>query len=52
MVIGNRQWMSRNNITYVDAEVEETLKMFEERGNTVVLVAVDGKFCCWSVCYC
>ena len=42
VMIGNKKWMSLNNIS-VDEEVEQYIKEFEEKGNTVVFVAVDGK---------
>ncbi len=40
--IGNREWMAQNRLN-VEQVVEDKIKGFEEKGNTVVLVAVDGK---------
>ena len=42
VLIGNREWMSQNGLR-VEQLMEDKIKEFEEKGNTVILVAVDGK---------
>ena len=40
--MGNRTWMNENHIDISD-EVEDEIKSFEDNGQTVVLVAANGK---------
>lgn len=41
VLIGNREWMHRNGIA-VDIEVSRFMEQHEEKGETVVLCAIDG----------
>lgn len=42
VLIGNREWMKRNEITISD-DIDSTMSNYEYEGHTVVLVAIDGK---------
>ena len=42
MLIGNRGWMQENQIA-ISSEVESRVSSYEEHGQTVVLVAIDGQ---------
>ncbi|XP_072539678.1 copper-transporting ATPase 2 isoform X2 [Salminus brasiliensis] len=41
VLIGNRQWMQRNGIQ-VTADVDEAMSSHETKGQTAILVAIDG----------
>ncbi|XP_078683922.1 copper-transporting ATPase 1-like isoform X1 [Branchiostoma floridae x Branchiostoma belcheri] len=41
ILVGNREWMQRNGINVRD-EVDETMREHEEKGQTAVLIAIDG----------
>ncbi|XP_066286595.1 copper-transporting ATPase 1-like [Branchiostoma lanceolatum] len=41
ILVGNREWMQRNGINVRD-EVDETMKEHEEKGQTAVLISIDG----------
>ena len=41
-LIGNRHWMTQNGIN-VSKDMNETMEEHEVKGQTAVLVAVDGK---------
>ena len=43
VLIGNREWMARNNIPVAN-EIDTTMTRHEHNGDTVVLVAIDGKY--------
>lgn len=42
VLIGNREWMQRNGLA-VSEEVDSTMQKEEKRGQTTVIVAVNGK---------
>ena len=42
MLVGNRLWMSDNNIELTDS-IENEIQSYEEHGQTVVLVAINGE---------
>ena len=42
VLIGNREWMERNNIR-VTSEIDSAMTKHEHDGHTAVIVAVDGK---------
>lgn len=42
VLIGNREWMKRNDLTVPD-EIDSAMAKHERDGNTAVLVATDGK---------
>ena len=42
MLVGNRLWMNDNNIELTDG-VENEIQSYEENGQTVVLVAINGE---------
>ncbi|XP_062853803.1 copper-transporting ATPase 2 isoform X2 [Trichomycterus rosablanca] len=44
VLIGNRQWMQRNCIP-VSADVDEAMSSHETKGQTAILVAIDGVLC-------
>ncbi|XP_066518942.1 copper-transporting ATPase 2 [Hoplias malabaricus] len=44
VLIGNRQWMQRNGIQ-VTADVDEAMSSHETKGQTAILVAIDGVLC-------
>lgn len=41
VLIGNRQWMQRNCVL-VSADVDEAMSSHETKGQTAILVAIDG----------
>lgn len=43
VLIGNREWLRRNNIT-VNDEIDMFMGKHEDDGHTAVLIAVDGKY--------
>ncbi|CAK9304759.1 unnamed protein product [Gordionus sp. m RMFG-2023] len=45
VIIGNREWMSRNGIL-VDPECDKIMRVHEENGDTVVLCAIDNTLVC------
>ncbi|CAF1034536.1 unnamed protein product, partial [Didymodactylos carnosus] len=42
VLIGNREWMAKNNVTF-DEQVDKTMGKHEHDGHTAVLIAVDDK---------
>lgn len=42
VLIGNREWMEKNNI-HVDDDVDQSMTKHEHDGHTAVLIAIDGK---------
>ncbi|XP_035384328.1 copper-transporting ATPase 2 [Electrophorus electricus] len=44
VLIGNRQWMQRNGL-HVPANLDEAMSSHEAKGQTAVLVAIDGVLC-------
>lgn len=42
VLIGNRGWMKENQIA-VSEDIERRVHSYEERGQTVVLVTIDGQ---------
>lgn len=48
VLIGNREWMVQNGLE-VTPEMEEQLQSYEQRGQTVVLVTVDGRRLVWAI---
>ncbi|KAI4880273.1 hypothetical protein NFI96_030715 [Prochilodus magdalenae] len=44
VLIGNRRWMQRNGIQ-VTADVDEAMSSHETKGQTAILVAIDGVLC-------
>ena len=42
VLIGNREWMTLNDVNMEREVIEEKIKGFEDRGNTIILVAIDG----------
>ncbi|XP_048454093.1 copper-transporting ATPase 2 [Rhincodon typus] len=44
VLIGNREWMTRNGL-HVGREVDEAMTSHEMKGQTAVLVAIDGTLC-------
>lgn len=45
VLVGNRVWMTENNVTVLD-DVDDQLRKYEIYGQTVVLVAINGEFAC------
>ena len=43
VLIGNRGWMSQNGVEIV-GDMEKDIQGFEEHGQTVVMVAIDGEY--------
>jgi Cu+-exporting ATPase len=41
IVIGNRQFMNKNNLA-ISTDAEEMLQQFEKEGKTAIMVGVDG----------
>jgi len=46
VLVGNRAWLAENKVT-LPLGVEDTMKEQEEKGCTVVMAAVDNKYCGW-----
>ncbi|KAF5892927.1 copper-transporting ATPase 2-like, partial [Clarias magur] len=44
VLIGNRKWMQRNGL-HVTADVDEAMSSHETKGQTAILVAIDGVLC-------
>ncbi|KAF7711125.1 hypothetical protein HF521_000136 [Silurus meridionalis] len=44
VLIGNRQWMQRNGL-HVTPDVDEAMSSHETKGQTAILVAIDGVLC-------
>uniref|UniRef100_A0A673FV80 Copper-transporting ATPase 2 n=1 Tax=Sinocyclocheilus rhinocerous TaxID=307959 RepID=A0A673FV80_9TELE len=44
VLIGNRQWMMRNGLE-VTADVDDAMNSHETKGQTAILVAIDGVLC-------
>nr|XP_023687561.1 copper-transporting ATPase 2 isoform X1 [Paramormyrops kingsleyae] len=44
VLIGNREWMRRNGLQ-VTADVEDAMSSHESKGQTAILVAIDGVLC-------
>ncbi|XP_056122890.1 copper-transporting ATPase 2 [Rhinichthys klamathensis goyatoka] len=44
VLIGNRQWMSRNSLE-VTSDVDDAMSSHETKGQTAILVAIDGVLC-------
>ncbi|XP_053494325.1 copper-transporting ATPase 2 [Ictalurus furcatus] len=44
VLIGNRQWMERNGLQ-VTADVDDAMSSHETKGQTAILVAIDGVLC-------
>ncbi|KAL7826028.1 hypothetical protein SRHO_G00337660 [Serrasalmus rhombeus] len=44
VLIGNRQWMQRNSVQ-VTPDVDEAMSSHETKGQTAILVAIDGVLC-------
>ncbi|KAG5852358.1 hypothetical protein ANANG_G00061550 [Anguilla anguilla] len=44
VLIGNREWMRRNGL-HVNADVEDAMSSHEIKGQTAILVAIDGVLC-------
>ncbi|XP_073707290.1 copper-transporting ATPase 2 [Garra rufa] len=44
VLIGNRQWMTRNGLE-VTADVDDAMSSHETKGQTAILVAIDGVLC-------
>uniref|UniRef100_A0A672NYS2 Copper-transporting ATPase 2 n=1 Tax=Sinocyclocheilus grahami TaxID=75366 RepID=A0A672NYS2_SINGR len=44
VLIGNRQWMMRNGLE-VTADVDDAMRSHETKGQTAILVAIDGVLC-------
>uniref|UniRef100_A0A8C1Y3G0 Copper-transporting ATPase 2 n=1 Tax=Cyprinus carpio TaxID=7962 RepID=A0A8C1Y3G0_CYPCA len=44
VLIGNRQWMMRNGLE-VTADVDDAMSSHETKGQTAILVAIDGVLC-------
>lgn len=42
MLVGNREWMRRNG-HHVEADLDAAMASHEAKGQTAVLVAVDGE---------
>ena len=45
VLIGNREWMNQNGMP-VPKQIDQLMMRQEERGQTAVLVAIDGTCCC------
>lgn len=45
MKIGNREWMLKHKHE-VSEEINIRMEEHEEKGETVVLVSIDGRCCC------
>ena len=43
VVIGNREWM-RRHFYVISEDIESDMQDYEERGQTAVLLAIDGKY--------
>ncbi|XP_035312333.1 copper-transporting ATPase 2 isoform X4 [Cricetulus griseus] len=44
VLIGNREWMRRNGLT-ISSEISDTMTDHEMKGQTAILVAIDGVLC-------
>nr|7SI3_A Chain A, P-type Cu(+) transporter [Xenopus tropicalis]7SI6_A Chain A, P-type Cu(+) transporter [Xenopus tropicalis]7SI7_A Chain A, P-type Cu(+) transporter [Xenopus tropicalis] len=44
VLIGNREWMRRNGL-HISTDVDEAMSSHEMKGQTAVLVAIDGELC-------
>ncbi|XP_075055167.1 copper-transporting ATPase 2 isoform X2 [Mixophyes fleayi] len=44
VLIGNREWMRRNGL-HISSDVDEAMTDHERKGQTAVLVAIDGALC-------
>ncbi|CAO2611603.1 Copper-transporting ATPase 2 [Lemmus lemmus] len=44
VLIGNREWMKRNGLT-ISSEISDTMTDHEMKGQTAILVAIDGVLC-------
>uniref|UniRef100_A0AAY4C3A1 Copper-transporting ATPase 2 n=1 Tax=Denticeps clupeoides TaxID=299321 RepID=A0AAY4C3A1_9TELE len=44
VLIGNREWMRRNGL-HITADVDEAMTSHETKGQTAILVAIDGLLC-------
>uniref|UniRef100_A0A8C5LQI8 Copper-transporting ATPase 2 n=1 Tax=Leptobrachium leishanense TaxID=445787 RepID=A0A8C5LQI8_9ANUR len=44
VLIGNREWMRRNGL-FISSDVDEAMTSHEMKGQTAVLVAIDGALC-------
>ncbi|KAM3933020.1 copper-transporting ATPase 2 [Leptodactylus fuscus] len=44
VLIGNREWMRRNGL-HISSDVDEAMTSHETKGQTAVLVAIDGALC-------
>nr|XP_048312247.1 copper-transporting ATPase 2 isoform X1 [Myodes glareolus] len=44
VLIGNREWMRRNGLT-ISSEISDTMTDHEMKGQTAILVAIDGALC-------
>ncbi|XP_073518730.1 copper-transporting ATPase 2 isoform X2 [Phyllobates terribilis] len=44
VLIGNREWMRRNGL-HISSDVDETMTSHEMKGQTAVLIAIDGTLC-------
>ncbi|XP_041440418.1 copper-transporting ATPase 2 isoform X2 [Xenopus laevis] len=44
VLIGNREWMRRNGL-HISTDVDEAMSSHEMKGQTAILVAIDGELC-------
>ncbi|KAI1885439.1 hypothetical protein AGOR_G00220200 [Albula goreensis] len=44
VLIGNREWMRRNGL-HINADVDNAMSSHETKGQTAILVAIDGMLC-------
>ncbi|KAG8452795.1 hypothetical protein GDO86_004547 [Hymenochirus boettgeri] len=44
VLIGNREWMRRNGL-HISSDVDEAMSTHEMKGQTAILVAIDGELC-------
>ncbi|XP_036401466.1 copper-transporting ATPase 2 [Megalops cyprinoides] len=44
VLIGNREWMRRNGL-HINADVDDAMSSHETKGQTAILVAIDGVLC-------
>ena len=49
VLIGNREWMGKNNLIVTD-EIDHSMSQYEAKGQTAVLVAINGRFHLVAVC--